>query len=154
MTFEEAVKRTSGLQQAYQPGLQALGSYSTKVDCEDRRRLSGSVNLEEALVSSYPQESLWDYGIGFRRTHSEEAIWIEVHSAASTHVDTVLKKLRWLKKWLKNQALQLNKLTRGFYWLATDGSVNITKALEFIISKFDVDSSIPARKKKSPLRQQ
>ncbi|HPP51743.1 MAG TPA: hypothetical protein PK777_02245, partial [Thermoguttaceae bacterium] len=39
----------------------------------------------------------------------------------------VLKKLRWLKKWLKNQALQLNKLTRGFYWLATDGSVNITK---------------------------
>lgn len=112
MTFQQAVARTSDLGvTAFQPGLQALGNNSSRVHCADTRRLTGSVALDDLLKAKYPNDPLWDYGIGLRKGKREAAVWIEVHPASTSEVTTVLNKLQWLRNWLKNQAPTLDTLT-------------------------------------------
>ena len=138
LTFQKAVQTTQFLQHAYQAGLQALGKYSQCVRLKNSKRwknsknpkarsFTGSINLDQALARQYPEAPRWDYGIGITRSkQDEEAIWIEVHSASSTHVKEVLTKLSWLQEWLRRHAPELDQLTRGgFYWLAS-GPVHIT----------------------------
>ncbi|MCX8038074.1 MAG: hypothetical protein N3D11_13675 [Candidatus Sumerlaeia bacterium] len=126
MTFQSAVQATPSVCKAYEGGLKALGKYSLKVCCKKPHQLTGSINLEKALRRREPKSPLWDYGIGYRTRASEKAIWIEVHSASSTHVKDVLNKLRWLKNWLRLSAPELHALTHGdFYWIAT-GKIAIT----------------------------
>ena len=129
-TFEQAVRQSQPpVNDAYRPGLQALGRHSGKVRCRQQRRLTGSVNLEDALSRAFPNENLWDYGIGYRQNSSEVALWLEVHPADTSEVETVLKKLQWLKDWLTHYADALRALTdRGsspYWWLATDAGVHI-----------------------------
>jgi len=128
MTFRRAVAGTPSLRDAYQPGLRALSARDAgRLHVEEPRWLTGSVNLDEALRAAQPRAPRWDYGIGYRHSHQEEALWVEVHPASSLHIDEVLKKLRWLQEWLKNEAPNLHKLTRaGFYWIATDGQVALS----------------------------
>jgi hypothetical protein len=53
---------------------------------------------------------------------------VEVHPASSDHVAKVLEKLAWLRQWLRSEAPNLDRLTRGgFYWIATDGRVAISR---------------------------
>jgi hypothetical protein len=128
LTFKKAVQETQFLQHAYQAGLQALKENDRElIRCKNTRSLTGSINLDEALKPYYPNKARWDYGIGIARSpQSEEAIWIEVHSASSSEdVKKVLKKLNWLKQWLRESAPLLHQLTEGFYW-GTSGSVYIT----------------------------
>ncbi len=129
MTFKKAVLATPSVQQAYRPGLQALSPGDAKrIQAENPRRLTGSLNLDAALQAAQPDAPRWDYGIGYRRSDREEAFWVEVHPASSDNVSEVLEKLAWLRKWLKNEASSLQELTRGgFYWVATGGSVAITR---------------------------
>jgi hypothetical protein len=69
----------------------------------------------------------WDYGIGLRKSSSsDEAIWVEVHPASSHHVDEMLQKLEWLKRWLSNEATLLNEISKRFVWVAS-GSIALTK---------------------------
>jgi hypothetical protein len=99
MGFREAVENTPTLEQAYQPGLQALRRADSKrISCRNKRALSGSVDLDGTLASLLPNDPRWDYGIGLS-AHSarEKIVWIEVHPASSLHVGEVLKKLDWLK---------------------------------------------------------
>jgi hypothetical protein len=104
-------------------GLQALGNHRRRVQCADIQRLIGSVALDDELKAKYPNDPRWDYGIGLRTGKGESAVWIEVHPASTSEVTTVLTKLRWLKNWLKTQALLLDKLTtaQAYYWVATSG---------------------------------
>ncbi|MGC8785380.1 MAG: hypothetical protein ACP5RN_13465, partial [Armatimonadota bacterium] len=125
-TFRQAVEQCPELgDSAWQPGLQALGQDSQHVRCTDTRRLAGSVFLDEALKEQYPDAPRWDYGIGWRESFQEVAVWIEVHPAYTGEVDTVLRKLQWLNRWLATSASTLNAITphdkRPFYWVATDG---------------------------------
>lgn len=136
MRFKEAVVRTPQLgADAYQPGKQALGKHSDKVICgrgKADRRFTGSVNLDEALRDTYPDAPRWDYGLGFRfGKRSEVAIWVEVHPAHTGEVEGFLKKLEWLKGWLRESAEALWELTRqnpkqAYFWLAS-GGVHISK---------------------------
>lgn len=126
MNFRKAVARTSSLgADRYHPGLQALGGYSNKVRCSNPRRFTGSVDLNEVFPNSP-----WDYGIGFREGMQEVALWIEPHPAYTSEVAIFLKKLTWLKDWLRAEATELWKLTQKgsepYRWLAT-GSVHIVK---------------------------
>jgi hypothetical protein len=126
MNFRTAVARTSSLgADRYHPGLQALGRYSDKVRCSDPDRFKGSVDLNEVFPNSP-----WDYGIGFREGVQEVALWIEPHPAYTSEVAIFLKKLTWLKDWLRAEATELWKLTQKgsepYRWLAT-GSVHIVK---------------------------
>ncbi len=126
--FQEAVNRVSllALANAYQPGKQALGDYAGKVDCEGSKRFTGSIDLDSALKSSYPDSPRWDYGLGLQTSGQEIAVWVEVHPAHTSNVREVLNKLDWLKGWLQSQANALWRLTvrnrgRRYFWLATKG---------------------------------
>jgi len=128
MGFQEAVVATEGLADAYRPGLQALRRADRdRIRCSSSRNLTGSVNLDEALSPSHPNDPRWDYGIGVRKPrHSEIVVWIEVHSASSHHIQDVLDKLAWLKQWLVSSAPRLNEMRKEYVWVAS-GSVRLPR---------------------------
>jgi hypothetical protein len=124
MCFKEAVNATAELSGAFRPGIQAIAEADrNRLDCDNTRRLAGSVNLEECLRPIRAGEPIWDYGIGWCTNGSKEcAIWIEVHPASSGHVRDVINKAKWLKDWLCDKAPALNTLTRpedGYVWIAS-----------------------------------
>jgi len=125
MTFQNAVEAVNDLSGAYSPGLRALREGDrNRIRCANTRRLSGSVDLDEALRRSHPNDPLWDYGIGWTTGASDQAIWVEVHPASSGHVADVVKKVTWLKEWLKERATPLLDITRenkAYVWLASGG---------------------------------
>jgi hypothetical protein len=119
--FERAVNEVAALQGAYCQGLQALSG-------EDRQRVrrripgsvTGSINLDSALKHSLPNEPRWDYGIGVARSRGrDKAVWVEVHPASSQHIDEVLRKLAWLKDWLKRTARALDAMSQEYVWVAS-----------------------------------
>ena len=121
MTFRDAVTGTNGLTHAYRDGLQALKATDRpRIRCADPRKLTGSVDLDHALSDSHPNDPRWDYGIGVRnRRRSEVVIWVEVHPASSRHIQNVLDKLSWLRRWLASSAPLLDQLPRRFVWVAS-----------------------------------
>jgi hypothetical protein len=109
---------------AHKDGLLALGNDSSRVSCKRSRQLVGSVYLDAAVKGGR-----WDYGIGVRRQQGkEEVLWVEVHSAATSDVKKMVKKLKWLKNWLGTKAPELRRLTaeNGYLWIAS-GGVHIRK---------------------------
>jgi hypothetical protein len=120
MGFADAVKKTPEGAVAYRKGLQALRkSDKAKISCENAQGLTGSVNLEDAIRDSRPNENIWDYAIGFRPKNSPEKVyWLEIHPAFPKNVKEVVDKLVWLKKWLQN-APALNGLPKEFVWVAS-----------------------------------
>lgn len=133
MTFEQAVRSAPDpVPEAFRPGKQALkNQHRAKVHCGDSHRPTGSVDLDECLqeTNEHRNSPRWDYGLGYRADNAEVALWIEVHPASTSDVDTVLKKLHWLKNWLREEASDLWSLTTKhdspFFWLATRAGVHI-----------------------------
>jgi len=125
MNYKEAVNNTEELSNAYQPGIHALSRTDrNRIVVKDSYRLAGSVNLETSVRRAYPEKPIWDYGIGWRTSRrNERAIWIEVHSADSGHVNDIIKKVRWLKDWLYQKAPMLKEITHenGYVWIASGG---------------------------------
>ena len=122
MTFRQAVKKTPGIANAYRPGLQALRSRDRqRISVKNTRRISGSVDLDSALQSQFPNDPRWDYGVGYRGVNSqrETVYWIEIHPANSREINTVLKKLHWLKDWLQQYAPDLNRMKKDFFWISS-----------------------------------
>ena len=137
MTFLEAVAaapapvNTAGFR-----GKQALKrEHRSQVACNDDRRLTGSLCLDDVLLRepTHSRASRWDYGVGYRPLHGEErAVWVEVHPAGTSSVSEVLKKLEWLKRYLRDEAHDLRGLTvsdgtvNPYVWLSTSSGVHIT----------------------------
>jgi hypothetical protein len=124
MGFRKAVNATQELSGAYRSGIRALTEVDrNRVECVQTRRLRGSVNLETRLRDYYPNEPIWDYGVGWRVDMKNDcAVWIEVHPASSGHVESVINKVKWLKIWLQTTAPALGRLTRrndGYVWIAS-----------------------------------
>ena len=115
MGFKAAIAATPLLKNAYKEGLQALGSYSVKVKPTDTKKCEGSVDIDAAVKAVYPEESRWDYAIGY----DGKTYFIEVHSAETSQVTPVLKKFAWLKDFLVAEAHELNKEDKRFYWIAS-----------------------------------
>lgn len=117
MTFKEAVEQTPQIAVAYKSGLLAFGDYSSKVVVPDNRLLGGSVDIDAATLEIYPNDNRWDYAFDY----NGEAFFIEVHTASTSETSTVLRKLEWLKVWLREQAPKLEKLKSkvlpSFYWV-------------------------------------
>ena len=69
----------------------------------------------------YPNENRWDYAIDY----NGEVFFFEVHTANTSEVSTVLKKLSWLKDWLVQKAPEINALKATtktpFYWVQSNG---------------------------------
>jgi len=151
MTFQSAVESTAPVRDHFRAGLQGLRKADRgRLRYTSPRRLRGSVNVDQALRGSYPNDPRWDYAIGIRRDgRSDEAVWAEVHAASSLHVNELLAKLQWLRRWLVRSAPQLGALRGHFCWIAT-GSVSFRRGsqeekkisqagLRFPVRQLDID---------------
>lgn len=118
-TFKKAVQATPAIAYTCQPGIQAL------VPADKQRlvaadRATGSVALDDALKARFPNDYRWDYGIGLPAGQGELVLWLEVHHSASGAAERVIKKLQWLKGWLRTEAPALNRMRAKFIWLLTN----------------------------------
>ncbi len=114
--FKVAVEGTSDIESGYCIGLRAMGTYSTKVQVVNTKQLTGSVDIDGMVKDRYPEDARWDYVIGYR----QYAYFVEVHSAETSEVKTVLAKLKWLKNWLSTQApglVQIQSPVDPFVWI-------------------------------------
>ena len=82
-----------------------------KVNVTDPRKLQGSLDIDTQVQKKYPQEPRWDYALSY----DDKLYFFEVHPASTSEVDAVIKKLGWLKDWLKNKAPEINKLQKGVH---------------------------------------
>ncbi len=116
--FKQAIEATDEVKNCYKSGLKALGGYSSKIQLEDTARCEGSADLDTCLLATYPQSNRWDYVFSYKG----HTYFVEVHSADTSEVSVVLKKLAWLKGWLISQAPQVNQLSpKSFYWIQSNG---------------------------------
>jgi hypothetical protein len=116
-------------------GLQGLkGEHKSLVKPKNTKRLTHSLNLDDAMKAVAPGDSRWDYGIGtlLPDGRTEVVVWVEVHSATTSEVSRFLKKHEWLKQWMAKQPA-FDRLTKAallakldpFLWVATETGVHI-----------------------------
>lgn len=126
LTFEEAVKATPDVSTGYREGIEAFGEYRAKIKVPDSKKINGSLDIDAMTVKLYPDSNRWDYAI----CYDGEVFYIEIHSAITSEVSKMIKKLRWLKSWLVEKAPEINKLTaktrQPYYWVQSSGC-NIPK---------------------------
>ena len=106
LNFKKAVKATADITNCYKPGLSALGAYSNRVSVTDTTKLQGSVDIDTCTTAKYPNDNRWDYAFAYK----SEVFFVEVHSANTSEVRTLLKKYQWLKDWLHSEAPEINRL--------------------------------------------
>lgn len=127
--FVQAVDATLGVAGNTKKGLSALGANSTKVKPEDTRLVDGSLDIDSCVEKLYPESPRWDYAVSY----NGKVYFIEVHPAMTNEVDTVLKKLGWLKQWLKTQALEIEKLKaeNPYHWVQTADNQILSKTSQY-----------------------
>lgn len=124
MSFEEAINNTPDVAGWYCAGIRALSE-------NDKKRISakgakGSLAIDKATKKLYPDGDRWDYAI----ESNGEIHYVEVHGAERTgRIGEVERKLGWLKKWLRNNAIAIDKLQqpKRFHWVAT-GEIDLREA--------------------------
>lgn len=122
--FQRAVEATPAISQAHRPGIQALEP-ADRPRLADKDQATGSVFLDDTLKKAHPNANRWDYAIGLTdRKAAETVLWLEVHHAASGQADLVLKKLEWLKHWLRTSAPELDRMQKKFVWLLSNVETN------------------------------
>jgi hypothetical protein len=123
-TFQTAVLATPEVANCFQAGLQALGKYSQKVIPANVSKCEGSVDIDACTRAIYPTENRWDYALSY----DSKVYFVEVHSAETGEVSTVLRKLQWLKDWLNRKAPEINKLKADapYFWIQS-GRFSILK---------------------------
>ena len=122
MTFKKAVMRTPNLENAWRPGLQALRAEDTPhIKAEDTRQLRGSADVDTALRPIEPQANRWDFAIGHQHSNrkNECIYWVETHTGSDNQIKVVLKKLEWLKDWLRQGGQLLDRFERDIIWVSS-----------------------------------
>ena len=120
MSFERAVLQTKEISAAYKLGLQALrGIDKSHVRVKHPRAISGSIDLDTALSSQYPNSPRWDYAIAWKSLEEERIYWIEIHPGSTGEIPTVMNKLAWLKTWLSDSGKLLAPFPREFVWVSS-----------------------------------
>ena len=117
LTFEEAVKSTPDVSGGFCAGVSAFGKYADKIKVPDQALIDGSLDIDATTEKFYPNATRWDYAISY----DGEVFFIEVHSAITSEVARMIKKLQWLKVWLSDKAPEIQKLTtkskQPYYWV-------------------------------------
>jgi len=125
--FKVAVESTPEVSNGYRKGLQALKSAdknAIRVQKNNARKLDGSLDIDGNTADLYPEESRWDYAIGY----NSMVYYVEVHPANTSTVDEMLKKKVWLQTWLKKKAPLLDcypSKPEKYIWIATAAGVHI-----------------------------
>ena len=80
-TLSAAIKQIPSLTGKLKHGLQALRkNHRNAISPENSRKLSGSIDIDTALKSKYPNDHRWDYCIGVRKNRNADSlVWIEFH---------------------------------------------------------------------------
>lgn len=117
--FKSAVESTPDVANGYRSGLSAMGPHTSKISVASTLLIEGSVDIDTCTTAKYPNSNRWDYVFAY----DGRAYFVEVHSANTSEVRTVLNKLQWLKDWLNNNATEINKLKakNPFYWIQSKG---------------------------------
>lgn len=125
-SFRKAIENTPDVQHGYREGLQAIVKADKRaVMVKDARRLDGSLNIDEETKMLYPNESRWDYAVGY----DGKVYYVEVHPANTSNVEEVIKKKLWLDKWLKEKDPSMSALKAGspkYQWAATEAGVHVS----------------------------
>jgi len=124
--FDAALRVTSP-RLALKPGLKAIkkGEGHGQIVAEAPERLLGSAAIDDDCRASDPHGNRWDYVIGYGRASKAIAYFVEVHSAETSEVLKVERKLRWLQNLLlKPPQRKLAALGREYHWVAS-GRINI-----------------------------
>jgi len=139
-TFKEAVEATSDIATCYKSGLTALGNHSKRIKAADTLQLQGSVNIDECTKAIYPTTNekstghRWDYAIAYK----SEVYFIEIHSAKTDEVKTMINKLEWLKNWLHSKAPEINKLKakqNAFVWIQSKNFQLLPSSPQYKLAK-------------------
>ena len=72
-------------------------------------QLQGSLDIDSQVKELYPEDPRWDYAISY----DDKIYYFEVHSAETSEVEKVVNKLKWLKRWLKTKAPQIDNLPKA-----------------------------------------
>ena len=124
--FRKAIDQADHLQ--LKNGLAAVkrGEGKGQILAEDSTRILGSVNIDDDCCRTAPNANRWDYVIGYDRSGQIVAYFVEVHSAVTSEVSTIQKKLDWLlQEFLRDEKCQeLAALQREIHWVAS-GAIKI-----------------------------
>lgn len=119
MRFEEQVNQIEELRGSFHRGLGALGSSDReKIRPKDTRACCGSVNLDDNLRRRFPNAPRWDYCI----CYTNRNYFVEIHPGSTSEVEQVLRKLEWLKNWLRGDGKPLREgmaTKKPFHWVFT-----------------------------------
>lgn len=129
MSFRTAVEQTPHLQASYRAGLGALRAIDRPhIRAEDTRRLTGSADIDTALQQIEPHANRWDFAIGYQHTNRREEFvyWVETHTGSDNQITVVLRKLEWLKGWLRGGGQNLAGFEREIVWIPS-GATSFTK---------------------------
>ncbi len=128
VSFRTAVDRAENLQ--FRPGLQAIAKSEGqgKITAHDNKRLLGSCFIDrDCNKKPYNNDHRWDYVVGYARTNAPMSFFIEVHSAYTSQVSKMEKKLDWLVQFLRREANgDLAAFEREYHWVAS-GRIKIPK---------------------------
>lgn len=111
-TFTKAIRQIKEISGHLKPGLSALKGNSHFIKAENTKSLNGSVDIDEALKETMPDDNRWDYVVGY----SGKAYFMEVHPADTSNVKEMLKKASWLKTWLTTKANSLKYIHADGYF--------------------------------------
>lgn len=130
-TFKQAVAKTPHLEGQWKSGLGALRSQDKlNIVPADPRRLSGSVDLDTALrkLQDHSQANRWDFAIGFQHSNLKRDFiyWVEIHTGSDREISVVLRKLEWLRQWLRGDGAPLANFNCQFVWVPS-GATKFTK---------------------------
>lgn len=122
--FKSTVESIPEISSGYCRGLSAFkGNDASHIMVADTGMIDGSVDIDSCVSSLYPEDSRWDYVLGY----GGKAYFVEVHPASATNdIDDMIKKAVWLKKWLKEKGAGLLRLpaNNSLYWIPS-GKYNL-----------------------------
>jgi len=120
MSFKDDVTATIDISSCFRSGLNGVKHSERKYfNFPDTRKIDGSVDIDSCTMPLYPQDNRWDYVVGYDgRTY-----FAEIHPANTSQVRTMISKLKWLQKWLRDQS---SPLSGTYHWVAS-GKIAIAK---------------------------
>ncbi len=106
-------------------GLQAIRE-PNKVSLENTRTRARSVDVDRCLRENHPNENRWDYAVFIEIDEILKTAFIEIHPGNESEVNEVIKKVRWMKKWLRDNQISIINENRKFFWVSS-GKIRVSK---------------------------
>ena len=77
--------------------------------------------MDTALLPKEPQANRWDFAIGYQHKNRKDEFiyWVETHTGSDDQIKVVLKKLAWLKTWMRRDGQHLASFERDIIWVSS-----------------------------------